>query len=86
MQSLRMKDSDFYAPILGLVEPWKVESVKLDVEAHKVDVRLVYEEGTLRACPETQERLPCYGRVERKWRHLDTCGFESTLSARVPRV
>jgi transposase len=81
-----MRDTDFYAQILGLVEPWKVDSVKLDVEAHKVEVRLVYKEGTLWACPETQERLPCHDHVERKWRHLDTCGFETTLSARVPRV
>ncbi len=45
-----------------------------------------YREGTLWACPENRERLPCHDHVERRWRHLDTCGFETILEARVPRV
>lgn len=81
-----MKDTDFYAQILGLREPWVVESVKLDMEGRRVDVRIGYREGTLWACPESRERLPCHDHVERAWQHLDTCGFETRLLCRVPRV
>ena len=58
----------------------------LSVEGKRVTVTVGYREGTLWACPETQERLPCHDHVERRWRHLDTCGFETILEARVPRV
>jgi len=81
-----MKDTDFYSQILGLKDPWKVESVELDVSGRKVEVRIGYREGTLWASPESRERLPCHDHVERSWRHLDTCGFETVLCCRVPRV
>jgi transposase len=35
---------------------------------------------------EAGERLPVYDHVERRWRHLDTCGFATELVCRVPRV
>lgn len=81
-----MKDTDFYGEILGLREPWEVQEVELSVERKKVTVSVGYREGTLWGCPESQERLPCHDHVERQWRHLDTCGFETVLRARVPRV
>jgi transposase len=35
---------------------------------------------------EAGERLPVYDHVERRWRHLDTCGFETLIVCRVPWV
>ena len=81
-----MKDTSFYEQILGLKEPWKVQSVELKLDEKRVEVTLSYREGTLWACPESQERLPCHDHVERKWRHLDTCGFETLLMCRIPRL
>jgi len=37
-------------------------------------------------CPESGERLPVHDHVERSWRHLDTCQFETVLICRVPRL
>ena len=81
-----MKDTSFYEQILGLKEPWEVQSVELKLDEKRVEVTLSYREGTLWACPESQERLPCHDHVERKWRHLDTCGFETVLKCRIPRL
>ena len=80
-----MKDTEFYENILGLRTPWRVEAVKLDTGNKSVEVKVKYEEGTLWAS-EAGERLPVYDHVERCWRHLDTCGFETRLLCRVPRV
>ena len=89
-----MKDTGFYENILGLRTPWTVEAVKLDTGNKSVEVRVKYEEGTLWA-REAGERLPVppgpelvegYDHVERCGRHLDTCGFETRLLCRVPRV
>ena len=80
-----MKDTELYEGILGLRRPWEVESVKLDTEKKSVEVKVGYKEGTLWAS-EAGERLPIYDHVERSWRHLDTCGFETLIVCRVPRV
>ena len=80
-----MKDTEFYENILGLRTPWTVEAVKLDAGNKSVEVKVKYEEGTLWAS-EAGERLPVYDHVERRWRHLDTCGFETAIVCRVPRV
>jgi transposase len=37
-------------------------------------------------CPECQTISPLYDHVDRSWRHLDTCQYETRLHARVPRV
>lgn len=80
-----MKDTKFYQEILGLKEPWRVESVDLDVAEKRIVVRIEYRQGTLWVS-EQGERLPCHDHVEKFWKHMDTCGFETLLSARVPRV
>ena len=81
-----MNEREFYRIILGLVEPWEVQEVKVDAGGLKVEVRVGYREGTLWACPESRERLPVHDHVERSWRHLDTCQFETVLVCRVPRL
>jgi transposase len=80
-----MRDSELYEGILGLTPPWKVEAVKLDTGNKSVEVKVGYQEGTLWAS-EAGERLPVYDHVERRWRHLDTCGFATLIVCRVPRV
>lgn len=81
-----MNEREFYRVILGLEEPWEVKEVKVDVGGQKVEVRVGYREGTLWGCPESGERLPVHDHVERSWRHLDTCQFETVLICRVPRL
>jgi transposase len=81
-----MNEREFYGVILGLKEPWEVKEVKVDAGVQKVEVRVGYREGTLWACPERRERLPVHDHVERSWRHLDTCQFETVLVCRVPRL
>ncbi len=81
-----MKDTEFYAQILGLKSPWVVEEVDLAVSEKRVVVRLGYERGTLWASEDGEHRLPCHDHVERFWKHMDTCGFETLLAARVPRL
>jgi transposase len=80
-----MRDTELYAGILGLAAPWIVEAVKLDTGNQSVEVKAGCQEGTLWAS-EAGERLPVYDHVERRWRHLNTCGLETLMVCRVPRV
>jgi transposase len=81
-----MDDRALYATILGIAPPWNVSRVELDDAAKAVHVWLEERAGTTFACPECHTIAPRYDHVERSWRHLDTCQYETRLHARVPRV
>ena len=80
-----MKDFELYQQILGLTEPWRVEQVTLNVAARQVEVRVGYA-ATLWGCPECQQRMQIHDYEERRWRHLDSCQFQTIITARVPVV
>jgi len=81
-----MDDRALYATILGITPPWDVARVELDDAAKAVHVWLEERPGTTFGCPECQTVSPPHDHVERSWRHLDTCQYETRLHARVPRV
>jgi len=82
-----MQDVDLYQRVLGLVEPWSVQRVTLDVTQRRVDIQVEHTAGVKWACPQCGQELACYDHVaERTWRHLDTCQFQTHLHARIPRV
>jgi transposase len=81
-----MDDRPLYATILGVALPWDVERVVLDDAAKAVHVWLEAGSRTTFACPECQTISPLHDHVERSWRHLDTCQYETRLHAKVPRV
>jgi len=82
-----MRDIEFYAQVLGLVDPWFVDDVDLSIENRRVDIVVSHHEGRLWACPKCGVELALYDHAEeRAWRHLDTGGFPTWLHARPPRV
>ena len=46
-----MKDFELYQQILGLVEPWRVESVTLKPQEREIEVRVGFAD-TLWGCPQ----------------------------------
>ena len=80
-----MNDKQLYEQILGIKSPWHVEQVELKLADGQV---LISVEGTAatEVCPECGAQSPRYDRSERRWRHLDTCQYETILIATVPRV
>ncbi len=80
-----MQDFQLYQQILGLTEPWRVDQVTLKVAAREVEVR-VGSADTLWGCPECQQRMQVHDYEERRWRHLDSCQFQTCIVARVPVV
>ena len=81
-----VKDSEFYQQVLGLQTPWKVEQVELDMAAQRVVVHVGVEPGTKWGDPVTRGAAHVHQWRQRTWRHLDTCQFETVISAQVPSV
>jgi transposase len=80
-----VNDKKLYEQILGINTPWHVEAVELKLDQGQI---LIAVEGSpaVEICPECGERAPRYDRVEKRWRHLDTCQYQTVLIAKVPRV
>ncbi|NNE33717.1 MAG: ISL3 family transposase [Rhodothermales bacterium] len=84
-----MKDktlSKHYGQLIGLVDPWEVAAVDLSHSEQEVRIELRHRPGAPLKCPECGERCPGYDTRERRWRHLDTMQYQTTLIARVPRM
>lgn len=83
-----MNETQLYTQLLGVVAPWVVSGVELDSERPEVLVKVeLGKRGLAFACSECGKLCPVHDfREERRWRHLDSCGFATFLVARVPRV
>ena len=82
-----MRDIDFFAKLLSLKRPWKVDRVSLSPEEKEVHVWLEHRRRAEFACPECRLPLPIYDHVAtRRWRHLDHGEYRTWLHARIPRV
>ena len=82
-----MEDTSLYARLLGICSPWEVISVALDEDKQEVLVRAELDHLAELLCPVCSGVSPRYDPgEERRWRHLDSCGFKTYLLARVPRV
>lgn len=82
-----MQDKELYRQLLGLIPPWFVEDVRLDIKGKRVDVFVGHPDEILWPCPVCKKEHPLKDHSdERLWRHLDTCQCKTYLHARPPRV
>jgi transposase len=82
-----MHDLDLFQRALGLVDPWRVDSVRFDAEQRRLDLRIDFPKGSRFACPECErEECAVHDTEEKTWRHLDFFQHRAYLTARVPRV
>jgi transposase len=77
---------DLYARILGLVDPWEVRDVRLDLKAGEVRVTVAAKLHASLRCPECRKPCRGYDSRGRIWRHLDTGQFMTILDADKARV
>jgi transposase len=80
-----MQDTEFFAKLLEISEPWRVARVKMDVPNKRIEVTVECQK-TLWADPVTRERVTIHGYEERSWRDMDIRQMETIIRARVPRL
>lgn len=81
-----MQERDFYQQIIGVPEPWRVTDVDLKLDDGMIEVRVSMPSSAEVRCPTCQSECPRYDKRPRRWRHLDTCQYQTVLVADVPRV
>lgn len=75
-----------YSLLLGLVPPWVVTNVDLNMEKRLVEIDVKWPVESQVECPECGRSCPIKDhREERRWRHLDTMQFQTIIKSRVPR-
>ena len=82
-----MQDCELYRQILGISAPWLVDRVELKLDAGEVHVHLEHAGMVEWPCPECGAACKLYDhQAERRWRHLDTCQYQTILHAKPPRI
>jgi len=78
---------EHYSQLLGLVAPWTIRDVDLDVEKATRDIHVVEEGAITFPCPECGAASKGYDHAPtRRWRHLDTLQFTTEIVARLSRI
>lgn len=87
-RSSDMQDRQLYAQILGITVPWSVVRVELKLaEEQAVHIYLEHDANLRFACPECGLQCMLHDhQPERRWRHLDTCQYQTILHAAPPRT
>ena len=81
-----MNQLELYNQILKLSSPWSVSSVELKEADEQVLVFVALTNITELCCPICSLPSPLYDVRKRRWRHLDTCQFQTFVEANIPRV
>ena len=79
-----MDDKELYRQILGVVKPWEIKKIDLDMSKQEVHIFLEYPLPSEGVCPKCGAKCSIHDkREERIWRHLDTCSFVPSFIARL---
>ncbi len=80
-----MKLEDHYGALLGLVKPWIIKEIQLDVVRQKLDIYIEYDSKHY-YCPVCKQPATGYDHLkEHIWRHLNVMQFETLIHCKVPR-
>ena len=81
-----MSDVLLYQQILGLQSPWHVAAVNLEQQKQSLFIHVELDKKAALSCPKCDQQASHYDSRLRHWRHLDTCQFQTIISAKIPRV
>jgi transposase len=82
-----MQDRQLYQQILGIMAPWSVARVELQLAQGEIHVHLQHDAQVRWTCAECGQECPLHDHApERDWRHLDTCQYQTLLHACLPRT
>jgi transposase len=81
-----MHDKNLYTQILNLRKPWEVTEVLLNKEGKEIIVKVGLTKEAVGICPKCGKVCPVYDHKLKRWRHLDTCQYQTIIEANLMRV
>lgn len=81
-----MRRVDYYNKVLRVAIPWVVNRVATSVSLGEVCVFVSYDSSNGSKCPICGKICTGYDKRRRKWRHHDTSGNKTFVTADVPRI
>ena len=81
-----MDDRTLYATILGVARRGRSRGSSSTMRRRRCTCGWRSRPGRRSRARSARPISPLHDHVERSWRHLDTCQYETRLHARVPRV
>jgi transposase len=82
-----MNDKELYRQILGVVSPWEITRIDLNIDKQQIDIYLEYPLLSEGPCPKCGKLCKVHDRREhRVWRHLDTCQLRTFIHCKIPRI
>lgn len=82
-----MDDKELYRQILGVIQPWEIKKIDLDMSKQEVHIFLEYPSASGGTCPKCGKKCAVHDkREERIWRHLDTCQLRTFIHCQTPRI
>ncbi|MFH2132745.1 MAG: ISL3 family transposase [bacterium] len=82
-----MEDKELYRQILGVVQPWQIIKIDLNMSKQEVHIFLEYPLPSTGNCPKCGKSCTIHDkREDRIWRHLDTCQLRTFIHCQIPRV
>jgi transposase len=82
-----MDDKELYRQILGVVAPWEIRKIDLDMSKQEVHIFIEYPLPSEGTCPKCGKICKVHDkREERIWRHLDTCQLRTFIHCQTPRI
>ena len=82
-----MQDRQVFEQILGILSPRFVTEVELALKDGEVRAALEHRADATWHCPECGRECALHDHQEpRRWRHLDTCQYQTVMSAALPRT
>jgi transposase len=81
-----MNDKALYERILGVVGPWYVADVAIDLKGGTITIKVDHKSEARFTCPDCGCDGVTHDHRIRRWRHLDTCQLKTIIEANVPRV
>lgn len=80
------EQTGLYSLILELPPAWVVSDVEVDKPKKQVRVRVDLQQSAALSCPRCGSPGSRHDSRQRRWRHLDTCQYQTIVECWVPRV
>jgi transposase len=80
-----MQDTELYSKVLGVAKPWRVTQVEVNEFSKTVTVHVIHDQREAVTCPICGQTCGIHDHRIRRFRHLDTCDFQTVIECQVPR-